>query len=163
MSVFFTTIFRMSSVGLILLCSLFLWGCTRYGISISQQRVDVNYLASTHVKTPDPRQENPPCGQILSIGWCLPRPLMKQQPQLVLHLIFWDYTEEVIAYPLDKRRGYITYRLLNEEFEEKKGLLTYKAEIVTEDGDVYSEWKHQLWVNLIHVEEDAPQIERAEL
>ncbi len=50
--------------------------------------------------------------------------------------------------------GWVTYQLLNEEYNAVDGILTYKAEIITEDGEVFCDWKHQLWVNLITLKED---------
>lgn len=58
--------------------------------------------------------------------------------------------------------GWVTYKLFNEEYDKTGGILTYKAEIVTEDGTVYREWKHQLWVNLIQIESDDIELEMPE-
>ncbi|MBY0530007.1 MAG: hypothetical protein K2P51_07430 [Rhabdochlamydiaceae bacterium] len=140
------------SLILLLVGALSLGGCQKYYLSVCQQWVDVRYLASTHVNTPDPRQENPPIGQMLSMDWRVPQELLAQKPRIELSLIFWDYTEEKKSYPIDKRMGWATYKLLNDDYDRTGGILTYKAEIVTEDGSVYREWKHQLWVNLIQVQ-----------
>lgn len=94
---------------------------------------------------------------MLVVSWKVPQFIYLQRPTLVLKIIYWNYTESTFRFPLDRRLGYACYYLLNEEFAEKKGLLTYSAEIVTEDGDIYKEWKHQLWVKLIHVGEENDQ------
>jgi hypothetical protein len=44
--------------------------------------------------------------------------------------------------------------LLNEEYEKSGGILTYKAQILTQEGEVFREWRHQLWVNLIQVSDN---------
>ncbi len=129
-------------------------GCQKYYLSVCQQWVDARYLASTHVNTPDPRQENPPIGQMLSIDWRIPREILEKKPHIELDLILWDYTEEKKSYPIDKQMGWVTYKLLNEQYDKTGGILTYKAQIVTQDGTVYREWKHQLWVKLIHIQQD---------
>lgn len=137
---------------ILLLLPLFcLVGCQRYYVSVMQQKIDVNYLASTHVDTPDPMREHPPYGQELIIDWQVPQALLKKKPLCILRVIYWDYTEETFYYDIKYKVGYWKYALLNQQFEERKGILTYSAKIVTEDGEIYKEWKHQLWVNLIQI------------
>lgn len=131
---------------LILLC---LAGCQKYGLILRQQRVDASYLASTHVGSPDPRQKCPPHGQLIIVEWWVPPPILKRDPKIVLHVLLRDYSERVVEFPICKRLGYEIFPILGEEFDESCGLLTYKAEIVTCDGEVYREWKHQMWVQLI--------------
>ena len=144
--------FQYLSIATLLLLS----GCKQYYLSLCQEWVDVRYLASTHVGTPDPRQDNPPIGQKLILDWRVPTEIFKKKPEVVLHLILWDYTERTIHIPIKRRMDYATYKLFNEDYEKTGGILTYMAEIVTEDGQVFREWKHQLWVNLITVNQDTP-------
>lgn len=138
---------------------LLLSSCGVSTLSVHQQIIDARYLASTHVKTPDPRQNHPPRGQMLVVEWQIPYPVVLKDAQVVLYVVFKNYEEKKICYALDRRIGYETYSLLNEEFDEKKGILTYRAEIVTADQEVYQEWKHQLWVNVIHVDENSLPLE----
>lgn len=133
---------------------LLLCGCTTGAITVSKQRIDRNFLASTHVKTPDPRQDNPPKGERLLINWRLKEEVLSKSPKIILHLIFWDYEEKIETYPINKMSGLICYDLLGEEFMKTKGLLTYEAQIVLDDGSIYATWEHQLWVNLIKVDEE---------
>lgn len=128
-------------------------GCHGKHLSICQQLVDRNYLASTHVGTPDPKQSNPPFGQLLIIDWRLPSSVLEQNAVLKIDIIYWNYTQETVAIPLKKRWGHHQIFLLDKEFEEKKGFLTYRALIETQSGEVSVEWKHQLWVNLITIDE----------
>lgn len=138
-------------IGLLLL----LVSCDKYYLSVRQIPVDQKYLASTHVGSPDPRLAHPPLGQKLVVGWSVPSEILQKEPKVVLRLLFWDHSEKEIAYPIAYRTGYEVYSLLNEEFEKSKGLLTYRADIVMTDGQIYRTWKHQLWVNLIRLDEDA--------
>lgn len=132
---------------------ILLTSCGRRGyLSLLQDRVDARYLASTHVGTPDPRQADPPQGQRIVIDWYVPDEIFAQRPHIELQLLFWDNTTDVICYPMHRASGTKVYYLLDEDFQEKKGILTYKAEIITEDGALFHEWKHQLWVNLINIE-----------
>lgn len=141
---------------LIPLSALFFSGCRPYYLSVCQEWVDVRYLASFHAGTPDPRLEHPPIGQKLILDWRVPKEIFKRKPTVVLDLILWDYTTRQIRFPIESRMDYATYKLWNEEYEKTGGILTYKATIVTEDGEVFREWKHQLWVNLITIDQETP-------
>ncbi len=132
---------------------LLFFGCDKYYVSVKQLSVGPTYLASTHVGTPDPRQANPPEGQKLFIDWAIPEDVLEKSPRLVMYLLYKDHSQKELIYPIEHQRGYKVYSLLNNEFRETKGLLTYRAEIVTEGGEIYKDWKHQLWVNLITLED----------
>jgi hypothetical protein len=140
---------------LVLLPLFLLTGCKQYYLSICQEWVDVRYLASTNVSTPDPRQAHPPVGQQLLLDWRIPADIYAKHPEVVLDLILWDYTARQVRYPIKRRMDFATYRLFNEDYEKTGGILTYQAKIVTEDGKVFREWKHQLWVNLITVKDES--------
>ena len=131
-----------------------LFGCQKYGLLIRQQKVDAGYLASTHIGSPDPSQANPPSGELVIVEWWVPRELLEKQPKVILRLIYWNYTEEIIEFPITKRVGYDVFPIYQEKFNETGGILTYMAEIVDNCGEVFQEWKHQLWVNLIQVKDD---------
>jgi len=141
------------SILLALFC-LLLTGCDKYYLTLRQVPVDSNYLASSHVGTPDPRQAHPPHGQKIILQWAVPPEILEKNPALVLYVVYKDHTEKEFEYPIDGRLGYEVYSLLNEDYDKTGGLLTYRADIVTPDGTVYKEWKHQLWVNLITLDED---------
>lgn len=133
---------------------IFFSSCRQYYLSICQEWVDVRYLASTHVGTPDPRQDHPPIGQKLILDWRIPKEIFAKNPEIVLDLILWDYTTRQIRFPVKRRMDFTTYRLFNEDYEKTGGILTYKAQIITQDGIVFREWKHQLWVNLITIDQE---------
>ena len=129
-------------------------GCQKYYISIVQDEVDKNSLASSSVHTPDPRQSNPPMGDRLIVEWQLPKDLLGKQPCLRLYVLYKNYTEELFVYPIAHRTDYIAYTLSGEEYKQKKGILTYRAQVCLEDGEVFRDWKHQLWAKLITVEQE---------
>lgn len=139
---------------LLLLLLPFAMGCQKYYLSLHQQKIDARYLASTHVGSPDPRQAKPPMGQVVVVSWWVPKEVVQKEPKVNLRIIFKDHTEQVICYKLDRRMGFENFFLVNEEFEKKKGILTYMAEIVMPDGSIYREWKHQLWINLITMDHE---------
>jgi len=134
--------------------ALILTSCERYSLSLGQIPVNVSYLASTHVHTPDPRQAHPPVGQKVILKWSVPLSFLQREPRIIFYIVYRDYTETTLVYHLTKSNGYYVYSLLNEEFYCKKGILTYRAIIETPDHTVYSECKHQLFVHLIDLKEE---------
>jgi hypothetical protein len=90
---------------------------------------------------------------MLVVEWWIPPFILKREPRIVLHVFYRNYTEKIIEFPISKRIGYEIYTIYNEEFDETGGLLTYRAEIVTCDGEIYREWVHQMWVNLIQIDD----------
>lgn len=135
----------------------FLASCGRY-VDVRRQKINARYLASTWVGSPDPCKDNPPLGEMLIIDWQVPRKRVAENLQLKLYVIYWDNEEKVYTWPINRWKGYETFCVLDEEFVRTGGLLTYRAEIVTEDGCVYRDWKHQLWVNLIKMDNEEPYI-----
>lgn len=131
--------------------------CEKYYLSLRQLPVDASYLASSHVHTPDPRQDHPPHGQKIVLRWSVPPELLDKKPQIVFHVIYKNHTEKAFVYPIESRMGYKVYSLLDQDYDETGGLLTYRADILTPDHRVYREWKHQLWVDLITLNEQAPR------
>jgi hypothetical protein len=142
---------RVSAMLCMLACATF--SCSKYYLAVQQQWVDVNYLASAQINTPDPRKANPSVGQMLILDWYIPSRILSQKPHIELDLIFWDYTTKTVTLPIKNQLNYTTYELLDEEYEKTGGILTYQARIVTPDGTTYRESKHQLWVKLITIEE----------
>ena len=128
-------------------------GCGRYYVEVYQKKVDAADLASTEVKSPDPRQKHPPYGQMLTVEWQLPQKLLVENPLVMLDVIFWDNVERHYVWPIQERRGFVTLPIVNKQFEKTGGVLAYRAKILTEEGVVFREWRHQLWVNLITTDE----------
>ncbi|HPE85630.1 MAG TPA: hypothetical protein PLO43_05590, partial [Chlamydiales bacterium] len=112
------------------------------------------HILSVDCPAPDPLQQNPPKGERLVINWRLPQHAMGPSLTLKLNLILKDYTQLTKTFPIDKRFGYITYDLLDEEYRQSGGLLTYKAEIETE-GAILETYEQVLWTELI----DPPYID----
>lgn len=144
---------RQLIVMLSLICAA---GCGKYYLAVYPVKVDVSYLASTHVHTPDPRQAHPPQGEQLIVDWRIPDVVFSEQPRLILDLIMRDYTGRTLTFPVKRRMGHVTYELLDEEFRAVRGILTYRAKLVMGNGEVYKEWRHQLWVPLVSIDESEP-------
>ncbi|MCX6990757.1 MAG: hypothetical protein NTX49_06835 [Chlamydiae bacterium] len=133
-------------------------GCEKYYLSLTEQDINVNYLASITAATPDKRQQNPPFGEMIVMDWRIPKELLAKNPVIDLHVVYGNYTEKSFQYPIRKKMGYVTYKDLNDEFALTKGIITYSADIRLDDGTLYKSWKHQLWANLISLNDD-PQTE----
>jgi hypothetical protein len=137
-------------------CLIFLFllcfSCEKYYLSVKREAVDRMKLASTFVGSPDPLQKNPPKGQELILEWRLPEEALQEELVLVLSVIYKNHTEEKICYPIDRRRGVITYSVLGSDYKKTDGFLTYKAEILNKDDSVIKQWKQQLWTDLIVID-----------
>ena len=128
--------------------------CEKHYVAVT--KVDINRisLASTFANTPDPRQLFPLKGEQLVVEWNLPSAMKGKELFLDLSLVYRDYSEETLQYDLGSLRGVISYFLLGENFQERKGVMTYRAEIRTKEGDLVKSWQHKLWITLIKLDED---------
>lgn len=146
---------------LLLLLGL-LSGCSKYYLSMSCLDLDRKYLASYYVKTPDPRLTHPPQGEIITMEWKIPSPVLDRHPKIVLKIVFYDYSEEEVEFPITTRTGCHSYAILGEKYEKTRGVLSFMGQIllpveVTSDtgqaewvyNESYLEWKHQLSVTKI--------------
>jgi len=113
---------------------------------VQQEWVDRNFLASSQVGTPDPRQAHPPEGQRLLVAWRFPKNLVDEGLNLVLTVRYWDNSEEVISRP-------ITQSLSNTAFNFFDGqkILTYRIDVVDRQEVVIETWEHQFWTKLIQI------------
>lgn len=115
---------------------------------MQQEWVDENFLASSHVRTPDPRQEKPPRGQRLLIGWDFPRSLFQENLTLVARIRFWDNREEVLSHPIERRRDAIAFDF----FQENQKILTYQVQVLSGTGATIEVWEHHFWTELIDID-----------
>ena len=135
---------------LALLGILFLFSsCYKTHLFVQQEWINDSYLASKHVKTPDPRQKNPPFGQKLLIKWDYPLSLYKRDLSLVLTVRFWDNTQKNYVYKLKRKRGYTSYYFPVKSKNKDKEILTYNISVVDKEKQVVERWYHQLWTELI--------------
>ena len=136
---------------IVLLLPLILCGCDDK-LYVTNQHLSPDYLASSYVGSPDPNAEFFTSGVQLSFEWEVSYATMDKNPQLIVDVIFGDLTEQRFEFKITRTSDYRTIRLIEPVFSEKKGILTFRAEIVTEDNEVVTEWKHQLWTPLLHID-----------
>ncbi|NGX27031.1 MAG: hypothetical protein K940chlam6_00958, partial [Chlamydiae bacterium] len=84
-------------------------------------------------------------------------------PILRIHILFQDFTETCVEFPIHTAVGYETYCVLNNEFKKTGGFLAYRAEIITCEGEIYTDWEHQLWVKLIDLDNETDSMSSAVL
>ncbi len=130
-------------------------GCEKYYLSLIDQNINLHSLASTHASTPDKRQKSPPVGEMIVMDWRIPKELLGEKPYVELHVLYGNYTEKTFCFPVSHRMGYAKYKNINQEFYDTGGIITYRADLKLASGQVYKSWTHQLWVNLISLEEDS--------
>lgn len=135
-----------------LVCNLFLVGCYSNGLYVQEEWVDQEFLASSKIGTPDPRQKHPPKGQRLLVGWDLPKSLYKMGLDLHISVWLWDNTIEKIVCPIERRRGAEAFFFSNDIAGKDRRILTYKVEIVTFEGETMRTWEHHFWTKLISLD-----------
>lgn len=125
------------------------FGCYKNHLYVQQEWVDANFLASSKVQTPDPRQANPPHGQRLIIAWDFPQSLFQENLHLVATVRFWNNSQESIRRPLERKRDVVAFYFAEKTPDWK--ILTYRVQIFAADGHLVEEWDHHFWTELINV------------
>ena len=135
---------------------LLLWilsSCTANPLTIQSKYLTVEDLASYNVGSPDPTKECPNIGQRLIVRWALDPCAMKAEEQMLhLHIRYGTQKEHLVTHTIEEQRGVLIYDLLNEEYFEQQGILSYYAEILA-DGALTEQWIHQIWTERIEFEE----------
>ena len=125
--------------------SLLLGGCQTSHLLVEREIIDEHSLASYWVGTPDPLLCAIPRGERLVFSWNIPTDLWAQSTDFSLEYTVRFGTRE--EYKEKKRvtlrKGQIDFLLLNPEFREKRGIMTYRASLKKEEVTLV-EWFHQL-------------------
>lgn len=106
-------------------------------------------LASFHVGTPDPRLFCPTIGERLILSWNIPTSCQSSN-DLHIKITIRFRNREQIEKNIDLQRfqGIYIYPLLDEDYFEKDGILTYKVELFSGE-ELLENWHHQLWAEQI--------------
>jgi hypothetical protein len=132
---------------LLLLSAFFCVACSCEHLRVRSEYLNPGYLASTRVDTPDPAAI---CfyGQQLVIHYRMPAEEFCDASALLITLRYGNQTCETVRITLEKRRGYYTYRLINDDYWDRGGIFSYKVEL--SNGEcVLSCKEHHLWVEII--------------
>ena len=127
--------------------------CQKYYVSVMDHKVSRSSLASTFAKTPDPRQYAPPKGEHLLIEWNL-KEEVEEELICNLSILFKNFEQKVSQYKISTRQDALSYFLLGEEFEKTKGILSYKVEILNQEGQILQFFVHKLWTELITIDDE---------
>ncbi|MFN0065482.1 MAG: hypothetical protein ACKVOH_04515 [Chlamydiales bacterium] len=127
---------------------LALLSCTsqRHLVNARSEYLYPDYPASVQISTP-------PCydcfvGQQVISYWRLPSRFSLENSKLLLSVRYGDHAIEHFERALTERSGYWIYRLLNDEYWCRDGILSYSAKVV-HNGQVIDQWDHHLWQEVI--------------
>lgn len=120
-------------------------------ISVLNEPINQERLASVHVNAPDPLHEINPHGQRLYINWRLPAKYKEKELKGILYVHYNVSEQATIPFKIDHTRGMMVYEITNEEYFKKQGILSYKVQIFSEGQEV-DVFQHALWTELITLE-----------
>lgn len=124
--------------------------CSSPPLSVFTEYISVESLPSYRVGTPDPRLYCPDFGEKLHISWDLPQCTSTDSLEIRLFLRFGKGEDQMLTFPLTKKKGILVVPLLNDDYWEKQGIFTYKIELYCNDG-LIDTWLHQLWAERINL------------
>jgi hypothetical protein len=127
-----------------------LTSCYKGHLYVQQEWIEKEWLASSRVLTPDPRQENPPQGQRLLIAWDFPKSLFQQGLTVQATVRLWDNTQTVHTYPIERKRSFTSFFFPHRP-ETDDRILTYKVQVINQEGKIVETWEHQFWTELIQI------------
>lgn len=143
------------------LLAVLLVSCSQSYLKIQTDYLTHKTLASYYVGTPDPRQNDPAIGQRLIIGWSVPKShLSYENLRLEVSIRFRNREETKEIFYITKTRGTYIFALLNCDYFTRRGILTYKIDLIGGDC-VLEEWRHKIWSDLILInqEQELPEQE----
>lgn len=137
--------------GLALFTLLTMSSCSSSYLTVHTDYLSHKNLASYYVGTPDPRLNCPAIGERLIIYWSVPKEfLCSEDLHLEVTIRFRNREEIVEVFNIEKTRGTYVFSLINNDYFNRGGILTYKIDLIG-GGCVYEEWRHQIWVDLIEI------------
>ncbi len=136
----------------ILIC-LILVGCTTSHVTVNRYPVLPQDLPSAYIESPDPMLKNPLIGQVLDVRYRVKHLEKEKIPYLlILKVIYKNLEEETISHAVFNEKGSFEFSCVNDTYESTGGILTYRADLTTFDGEVIAAFKHKLWFELITFE-----------
>jgi hypothetical protein len=123
--------------------------CQQKILRMQVDNISRENLASYQVGTPDPRLIYPSVGQRMIISWYIPKEEFNTNDiSIKISIVYGNHTKEELWYKPQQACGMYVRALLNEQYFEKCGILTYKSEMYACDQPI-KYWKHHLWTELI--------------
>jgi len=132
----------------------FLVSCSNSKLTVYNQTLNQQFLASFHAKTPDPRNTENFIGQRLVVRTSVSEKQMKKHHFLAkVHIQYGNRSQKTIEFILQKGSNDFIIALMNEEFKRLKGMTTYKVELF-KDGQLDDQFEHQLWSKIIDLDDE---------
>ncbi len=125
--------------------------CSRSCISVFNESITQQTLASVNVNAPDPLHEKNPHGQRLYIRWSLPKKYENEALRGVLKIRFQVPQQAIIPFKVDHLKGAFCYEILNEDYFSKEGILAYQIQIFSGEQCIENV-QHCMWTELITFE-----------
>jgi len=134
---------------LIFAMALFISACHRLPVTCRSEYLYPDYLASQQINTPDPARD---CflGQKIVVSWNIPKRWLQKPVTLLLHVRYGTREVETFSQILERPSGWWEYTLLNTEYTNKCGIVSFQAELV-QQGRILSQWNHFLWVDILEI------------
>jgi hypothetical protein len=133
----------------LLLALLLMTSCAKRPVKARLEAITPGYRASSRVGTPDPLKACF-CGQQVVVSWKVSKTC--KNLKLTLSYITGALKLEKVDLPIDNYRGAISYRLINQDFICRKGILTYKVELFS-NGSLIACYKPRSWVEWVDISE----------
>lgn len=140
---------------ILVVCICLITGCYKNHLYVQQEWVDANFLASSKVQTPDPRQEHPPFGQRLIIAWDFPKSIYQEGLTMVATVRLWDNTQTVYREVLERKRDGKALYFANDQAGIDRRILTYCVQVFDRNGEEVDKWEHHFWTELIDIGDDS--------
>lgn len=132
---------------------LLLVACSSSKVVVNRYPIVPEDLPSYYVESPDPEQKNPVIGQLLNCNYKIKNPDKNKMPYfLILKVIYKNLDEETKSIAIFRDEGVFDFPVVGEKYEATGGVLTYKADLTTFDGEEVANFKHRLWFDLISFE-----------
>lgn len=112
-------------------------------LKVRREYLTPSYLASEHIDTPDPHRFAF-LGEELLLFWRLPA----CRGKLHLSLLYHNHERDEVVFNLTGRAGVTHFRLLNDIYQEKGGVVGFKADLC-QDGKILETYCDPLWAEPI--------------
>lgn len=127
--------------------------CSSSKVVVERYPIVPEDLPSYYVESPDPELKNPIIGQVLNCRYRVKNPDKNKMPYfLILKVIYKNLDEEIKSVTIFKEEGSFEFPVVGEKYEATGGVLTYRADLTTFDGEEVANFKHRLWFDLISFE-----------
>lgn len=118
-------------------------------LSILSEVVNQKILASVHVNSPDDHMHAlNPHGQRLYVSWRLPKKYLTSELKGILKVQFKVPEQVEIPFEIKKSSGTFIYQIINDDYFQKEGILSYKVELFS-NGQEIDYFEHKMWAELI--------------